>query len=299
MLVRASTIETLPQEEVHVSTYRPAELGPVHIGEVVFTDEMKLKCEDVGTGYYIHIPISGHFRSSHMNMDMVSDRQGSALYRPGGALTACWPTGYRGLCVRIDPQAVNATVASLVSDRSSSRVAFDPVMSFADGFGRNWAQLLLFANRQIMASDGLLSQPLVAAPLADSIVTGFVLASTRTHSETPGTPVGSVRSRAVRSAIDLIESAPGDPLTLTGLADHCGVSPRTLQKAFQLQLDMSPMQYLREVRLRRAHEELRSADPSTSSVAVIARRWGFTHLGRFAALHEAKFHQKPLRTLLG
>ncbi|MFJ4632820.1 AraC family transcriptional regulator [Streptomyces sp. NPDC088847] len=299
MLIRASTLESLPQEEVHVSTYRSAGLGPVYIGEVLFTGEMKLECEDVGAGYYIHIPLSGRFRSHHMDVDTVSDRRRSSLFRPGGTLTACWPTGYRGLCVRIDPKAVNAAVAGLVGDRSSRRVAFDPVMSFADGFGRNWAELLLFANRQITASDGLLSQPLVAAPLADSIVTGFVLASTHTHSVAPGTPGGAVRSRAVRAAIDLIESAPHAPLTLTSLADHCGVSPRMLQKAFQLQLDMSPMQYLREVRLRRAHEELRAADPSTSSVAVIARRWGFTHLGRFAALHEAKFAQKPFRTLLG
>ena len=49
------------------------------------------------------------------------------------------------------------------------------------------------------------------------------------------------------------------------------------------------MEYGRDVRLRRAREELRDADPLADSVAAVARRWGFTHLGRFAAAREAKF----------
>jgi transcriptional regulator GlxA family with amidase domain len=59
------------------------------------------------------------------------------------------------------------------------------------------------------------------------------------------------------------------------------------------------MEYVRDVRLRRAHEELRAADPFAASVADVARRWGFAHLGRFASAHEAKYGQKPLSTLRG
>jgi AraC-like DNA-binding protein len=38
----------------------------------------------------------------------------------------------------------------------------------------------------------------------------------------------------------------------------------------------SPMEYVRDVRLRRTHEELCDADPFADSVAAVARRWGFT-----------------------
>ena len=54
---------------------------------------------------------------------------------------------------------------------------------------------------------------------------------------------------------------------------------------------MSPIAYLRVVRLRRAHWDLRAADPSHDSVASIARRWGFAHLGRFAAAHKNMYGQ--------
>ena len=299
MLVRSSTIESVPQDEVTVSTYRSAELGPITIGEVAFQHEMRLVCDDVGTGFYIQLPISGRFESRHRGVDMMVNRMSSALYRPGGgAFFGHWPVGYRALCVRVDMPAVEAALGRLLGDRTSGRVTFDPVMNTADGYGRSWADLLFSVNRQLAAPGGsLLSQPLVAAPLADSMVNGFVLASTRP--ETLAGPVVTARLATVRAAIDVIESEPQAPLTLSLLAQRCGVGPRTLQKAFQQHLGMSPMEYVRDVRLRRAHEELRTADPVAESVAAVARRWGFAHLGRFAAAHEAKFGQKPLRTLRG
>jgi AraC-like DNA-binding protein len=57
------------------------------------------------------------------------------------------------------------------------------------------------------------------------------------------------------------------------------------------------MAYLRVVRIRRAHRDLRSANPSHSSVASIAHRWGFTHQGRFAAAHKTMFGETPRQAL--
>jgi AraC-like DNA-binding protein len=300
MFVRTSTIETVPQADVTVSTYRDAVLGPITIGEVAFQEELRLETDDVGTGFYVHLPIIGRFESRHRGVDMIVNSWSSAVYLPGGGeFTGRWPAGYRALCVRIDLPAVETALARLVGDRTSSRVTFDPVMNTRDGYGRSWADLLFSVNRQLSLQGGLLSQPLVAAPLAESMLNGFVLAASHSHAEALAGPVVAARPASVRTAIDLIESDPQAPLTLTLLATRCGVGPRTLQKGFQQHLGMSPMEYVRDVRLRRAHEELRAADPSAESVADVARRWGFTHLGRFAAAHEAKYGQKPLRTLRG
>ena len=296
MLVRTSTIESIPQDEVTVSTYRSADLGPVNIGEVTMTGELRLECDDIGTGLYVQLPVAGRFESRHRGVDMIVNGVSAALYRPGGGqFHARWGAGYRALCVRVDMAAVDGALARLLGDRASDRVVLDPVMNTSDGYGRSWAELLLSVNRQLVAPGGLLAQPLVAAPLADSLVNGLLTAATNALA----VPVVAARPVAVRTAVDVIESDPSAPLTLSALAAHCGVGPRSLQKAFQQHLGMSPMEYVRDVRLRRAHEELRTADPFADSVAAVARRWGFTHLGRFAAAHEARFGQKPLRTLRG
>lgn len=301
MRIESLTIESVPQDEVTVSTYRFADLGPVHIGEVTFQDELRLDCEDVGTGFYVQLPILGRFQSRHRGVDLLVSRTSPAVYQPGGgSFSGRWPAGYRALCVRVDAPALQTAMVRLVGDRVPSRASFDPVMNTADGYGRAWADLVFSVNRQLATDpDSLLTQPLVAAPLAESMVNGFLLATNHSHTRALTAPVAAARPAAVRTAIDVIEADPRAPLTLPVLAEHCGVGARTLQKAFQQHLGMSPMEYLRDVRLRRAHEELRAADPYVDSVASVARRWGFTHLGRFAAAHEARFGQKPLRTLRG
>jgi choline dehydrogenase-like flavoprotein len=69
------------------------------------------------------------------------------------------------------------------------------------------------------------------------------------------------------------------------------------KEGFRRHLGMSPTAYVRVVRLRRAHRDLRSADPTRHTVASIAHRWGFTHLSRFAAAHKTMYGQTPLQAL--
>jgi transcriptional regulator GlxA family with amidase domain len=107
----------------------------------------------------------------------------------------------------------------------------------------------------------------------------------------PGHPV------AVRNAMDIIEAGAHLPLTTSTLARQCHVSVRTLQEGFRRHLGMSPMAYVRVVRLRCAHRDLRSANPTDSTVAAIAHRWGFTHLGRFAEAHKTVYGETPLQAL--
>jgi AraC-like DNA-binding protein len=82
------------------------------------------------------------------------------------------------------------------------------------------------------------------------------------------------RPAAVRDAMDIIEGGPHLPLTTSTLARQCHVSVRTLQEGFPRHLGMSPMAYVRVVRLRRAQRDLRSADPFHSTVSAIAHCWG-------------------------
>jgi AraC-like DNA-binding protein len=298
MLVRTSTIDTM-SHEVDGSTYRSADIGPINVGEVALQRELHLESDDVGAGYYVQLPIAGRFRSRHRGVELLVNPLSAPVYQPGSAFAACWPIGYRALCVRIDSAAVESALSGLPHGGAAARLLFDPVLNVAAGPGRSWAELMFSVNRQLSVPHGLLSDPLVAAPMAESLMWGFLRTATRSHPEMLVEPAAPLRPVSVRTACDVIEAAPQEALTVSALADRCGVSRRALQKAFQHHLGMSPMAYLREVRLRRAHEDLRCADPFTESVAAVARRWGFGHLGRFAAAHEAKYGQTPLRTLRG
>lgn len=84
-------------------------------------------------------------------------------------------------------------------------------------------------------------------------------------------------------------------MNVADLAAYCEVSPRALQLGFQRHVGMSPITYLRDVRLRRADAELRVAAPD-DTVAGVAHRWGFaTWAGSRPATRRSG--QPPGRTL--
>jgi transcriptional regulator GlxA family with amidase domain len=103
--------------------------------------------------------------------------------------------------------------------------------------------------------------------------------------------------RAVRRAAEAMRAQPGRSFTVTDLAEGAGVSRRSLQQGFQRYLGMSPMTYLREVRLGCVHDELRHGDPADLSVATVAHRYGFLHLGRFVAEYRRRYGASPSQTL--
>lgn len=101
---------------------------------------------------------------------------------------------------------------------------------------------------------------------------------------------------AVRRAIAFIESEADTDLTLADIAAAAHVTPRALQYGFRRLLDTTPMAYLRRVRLQHVRAELLDAAPGTT-VAEVAGRWGFFHLGRFAGYYRGEFGENPAQTL--
>jgi transcriptional regulator GlxA family with amidase domain len=81
------------------------------------------------------------------------------------------------------------------------------------------------------------------------------------------------------------------------VAGRVAVSARSLQDGFARSIGVPPTRYLRDVRLGRVHQDLRSADPHTSTVSQAAGRWGFLYLSRFAAAHRERFGERPSETL--
>jgi len=106
----------------------------------------------------------------------------------------------------------------------------------------------------------------------------------------------SRRELAVRKAIMYVESSY-EPVTALELAIAADVSQRTLEYAFREKLQMTPAAYLRIYRLNAAHRELLAADPEGSTVTSIASKWGFTHPGRFSAIHRKMFTETPSEAL--
>ncbi|MDR2690020.1 MAG: helix-turn-helix domain-containing protein, partial [Azoarcus sp.] len=71
----------------------------------------------------------------------------------------------------------------------------------------------------------------------------------------------------------------------------------TLQYSFQEVLDLTPVKFLRAMRLNSVRRALRQARASQETVGDIAARWGFWHLSHFAADYREMFGELPSDTL--
>jgi len=109
-------------------------------------------------------------------------------------------------------------------------------------------------------------------------------------------PSPTVRSRALRQALDYIEANADSAPTVRDICRASGASYRTLNYAFVERFGVAPKQYLQAVRLEGARKELRRKGPS-ARIADIANTWGFWHLGQFAADYRQQFDELPSETL--
>lgn len=91
-----------------------------------------------------------------------------------------------------------------------------------------------------------------------------------------------------------------DPAAVFGVGELCArlhVSRRTLQYAFAAETSMSPLAYLRSIRLNGVRRRLRGFDGPVCSVREAAAAWGFWNLSQFASDYRRQFGERPSDTL--
>lgn len=94
----------------------------------------------------------------------------------------------------------------------------------------------------------------------------------------------------LRRARQLIESDFGMSLGLGDLAHAAGVTPQHVSKLFQKHLGLTPMNFLWQVRLERAHQLLIQTGFSISEIAF---RCGFSTPYHFSKRYKAVYGQAP------
>lgn len=152
--------------------------------------------------------------------------------------------------------------------------------------------------RTMVQTEHARSSPLVASTTA-SLLAAVVVSTFPTNAalEPDGTDRSDAKPTLLRRAISFIEASAHSDISLIDIARAAGVTPRAVQYAFRQHMDMSPMDYLRRVRMDHAHRQLLNADPATTSVHAVAAQWGFAHPGRFSAAYRKAYGRNPSEAL--
>lgn len=95
---------------------------------------------------------------------------------------------------------------------------------------------------------------------------------------------------------ELTLSSDGDCLTIGEICITLCISRRTLNHAFSRVLGITPVEYMRNLRLHRIRQELQSF-PYETTIANVAAKWGFWHTSLFSRYYRELFGECPSETL--
>lgn len=148
---------------------------------------------------------------------------------------------------------------------------------------------LLALLQSARAQPDLLSNPAVLATVGDFLLDRMA------QGQQAGSQAGDTASHwaLVQRACDRVTAQLDHAPTVAQLCLDLGVSRRTLQNGFQQVLDVSPLSYLKAVRLGHARRALKQA----GSVTEAATAYGFWHFGHFAHDYQLMFGERPSQTL--
>lgn len=277
-------------------------VGPLTLGWVTYGTQVRIETSHAGH-YQVNVPSAGAMLADTM-LARGRGRQATGgpglavVYHPDrqAALTG-WAVPAPVLALRIARGAVQSKLEQLLDRPLTDPPELALGMDVSAGRGAQWLALVRSLADGLAREDALIRQPMVAAPFTHSVLTGLLMCSCHSHSDELACPARSVGSSTVRAARAYIEEHAAQPITVADVAAAVGVGVRGLQQGFKSALDMSPTQYLRQVRLHAAHHELTAADPSATTVAELSARWGFAHQGRFAAQYRRRYGVLPAQTL--
>ena len=272
-------------------------VGRITCGFMRFGDAVRIDTAEA-ENYHVDIPLTGRATmQAALATPVHATAQTAAVFVPGRPVTLACGDRFSQLSLMVPRDVARLELAALLGKPAKSPLEFTAGLSMRSAGGQTIMHALRMIDRAAAQKSGALTHPLAAQRLEQTLLHSLLFGQPHNYSAAIAAPASDVGARPVSKAVELLRSDPGRPWTVAELAAAVSTSARSLQEGFRRSLDTTPMAYLRGIRLEKARQELSAADPTIATVTEVATRWGFLHLGRFAAAYSRAYGESPSRTL--
>ncbi|MCL4798522.1 MAG: AraC family transcriptional regulator [Burkholderiales bacterium] len=244
--------------------------------------------------HWIQLPLHGALEASVAGRVLDCGTRCGVVVSPADRAILRSEADSGRLSVSIREDALVMHLAGLLGDAPAAPLRFDPEMAIDGGAGQRLYAILRWAASELDAG-GMLADPRVAGEFERFVMSWLLASQPSNYSQALRKRDRPVAPRDVKRAIDYIHANLAEPITLACLVRASGVAGRTLLKHFREVHGVSPMRFVRNLRLQRVREEL--AAGKVDRVVTSAMRWGFSHPGRFAADYRRRYGESPSATL--
>lgn len=251
-----------------------------------------------GRYYAVHMPMNGRAVGVTGGRQFEANTIRALVTNPGDEVTIRFDHDSPQLVIRIEQDALERYLTRFSGRTMSQQLRFEPALDLTSDAATRWHGAVQLLHTEVYYEGSLVHGGIGIGPLEEFLMSSLLMIQPSTHREQLIRTAAPPGRRAVRQAVDFIERHLSESLTMTDIAEYVGVSVRSIQQGFHDELGVTPMAYLRDRRLERVREELTDADIGDGvTVTAVAERWGFTHLGSFAALYRKRWGESPSQTL--
>lgn len=246
-----------------------------------------------------------HILLCRVRSGVIEERTGSgdpAVYGPGSAAAfgAVANTPFRGRVhsAVYDLFVIDRQWLNDVSGRSDRPVELGSSQPLSASANQLIVDALDYVRHGVMANAHAPAEPLLAGALTNYLASA-VISAFPVDAPDADVPTRLPRSTEVlvRRATTFIDENAHTDITPADIAAAANLTPQVLDMMFVHHHGCSPTQYVRRVRLDHAHHDLAAADPATTTVADVSRRWGFGSVRRFAISYRLAYGRSPNATL--
>ncbi len=284
------------QASLHASRLRD-----ITFGYLDYRVAVDVTCETALEDYvFVFMPTngSGQFRVRGSTIESSTVR--AFIAPPKEALNFHFNSDSPHLFVRIARTLLERQLARMLGRSLRSEILFDLSLDQFTPLSMRWLSAIQLLHEEISHPTPLSKIETGVTSLEDYIAATLLLVQPSNYSSALQSPGRTPASRSLRRAVEFIEGHLAEEFSMATLASAAGCSVRTLQGSFARELGTSAVSFIRDLRLQRVHDELRDSSETPYflvSVTEIARSWGFSHMGRFAASYRARYGENPSDTL--
>ncbi len=272
-------------------------VGGLTCGYMRFSDAVRIETAEA-KNFHVDIPMAGQaWMRAARGTPIYGTRTTAAVFMPGRPAVLDCGEGFAQLSLMLSRSQLEQELENLLGIEAVQPLEFRAELDVAAPGGQMLMESLQLIDAASGQAIGPLAHPLAAQRLEQVVMHSLLFGQPHNHTAALAAPVRAAGARPVAQAVELLRARPAHPWTVAELAAAVSLSVRSLQEGFRRSVGTTPMTYLRRLRLDRVHDELAAADPGTVSVTDVASRWGFVHLGRFAAAYRSAFSERPSDTL--
>ncbi len=292
--VELSVRKPRPAVDVRLNVVR---VGRITAGYLRFGEAVRVRTAEA-TNYHVDIPMVGSMVTrSGLREPVLSNPRTATVFPPSLPAELDCDDECAQVCLMLPRSDVRTELENLLGRPITKPLAPATSTDLTGPNGAAFVQLLNMVDLESRRPDGLLGHRLAAQRVEQLLIDSFIFGHSHNYSEAIRASQPATGVRPISYAVELLRSDPGRPWTATELAQAVSVSVRSLHDGFRRSVGTSPMAYLRELRLEAVRAELAAAEPGELTVTGAATRWGFLHLGRFAATYRRRFGELPSETL--